>query len=51
MWVVLEGSEEEIKEEKVYEEMGVRDEEFVMIESIVGRLANYTEMGIFLVMW
>lgn len=41
----------QIKEEKVYREMGLTDEEFSMIESILGRLPNYTETGLFSVMW
>ncbi|MGE6259887.1 phosphoribosylformylglycinamidine synthase subunit PurL [Heyndrickxia sporothermodurans] len=41
----------QIKEEKVYREMGLTDEEFSMIESILGRFPNYTETGLFSVMW
>lgn len=40
-----------IKEEKIYKEMGVSDSEFQMIEDILGRLPNYTELGLFSVMW
>ncbi|MDE5415192.1 phosphoribosylformylglycinamidine synthase subunit PurL [Alkalihalobacterium chitinilyticum] len=42
---------EMIKEQKVYAEMGLTDEEFGMVESILGRLPNYTEIGLFSVMW
>ncbi len=31
--------------------MGVSDDEFALIERIIGRLPNYTEIGIFSVMW
>ncbi|UTR13677.1 phosphoribosylformylglycinamidine synthase subunit PurL [Salipaludibacillus sp. LMS25] len=40
-----------IKEEKIYKEMGVSDSEFHMIEEILGRQPNYTELGLFSVMW
>lgn len=42
---------EQIELEKVYAEMGVTDEEFGMIKDILGRLPNYTELGLFSVMW
>ncbi|WP_209124786.1 phosphoribosylformylglycinamidine synthase subunit PurL [Alkalihalobacillus sp. BA299] len=42
---------EMIKEQKIYAEMGLTDEEFGMVESILGRLPNYTEIGLFSVMW
>lgn len=51
MSLLLEPSKEQIKEEKLYQQMGVSDDEFAMIESILGRLPNYTEIGIFSVMW
>lgn len=51
MSLLLEPSQEQIKEEKLYQQMGVSDDEFAMIESILGRLPNYTEIGIFSVMW
>ncbi|WP_026584946.1 phosphoribosylformylglycinamidine synthase subunit PurL [Bacillus sp. J33] len=44
-------SPEELKAQKVYKEMGLSDEEFAMIEKIIGRLPNYTEIGLFSVMW
>lgn len=47
MSLLLEPSKEQIKEEKLYQQMGVSDDEFAMIESILGRLPNYTEIGIF----
>ncbi|MBU8880282.1 phosphoribosylformylglycinamidine synthase subunit PurL [Bacillus sp. FJAT-29790] len=44
-------SPEEIKAQKVYKEMGLSDEEFAMVEKQLGRLPNYTETGLFSVMW
>ncbi|MFA3776796.1 phosphoribosylformylglycinamidine synthase subunit PurL [Bacillus safensis] len=51
MSLLLEPSHKQIKEEKLYQQMGLSDEEFALIESIIGRLPNYTETGIFSVMW
>jgi len=48
---MLEPNPSQIKEEQVYRQMGVTDEEFAMIENILGRLPNYTELGLFSVMW
>ncbi|MED3662470.1 phosphoribosylformylglycinamidine synthase subunit PurL [Ureibacillus sp. FSL K6-8385] len=42
---------EQIKEQKLYRDMGLSDEEFAMIEKILGRLPNWTETGLFSVMW
>ena len=44
-------SPEEVEANKVYLEMGLSEEEFQKIKSILGRLPNYTETGIFSVMW
>ncbi|SEM92312.1 phosphoribosylformylglycinamidine synthase subunit II [Mesobacillus persicus] len=51
MLLKLEPSPEQIKSGKVYQEMGISDEEFKRIEEILGRLPNYTETGLFSVMW
>ncbi|MFC0296925.1 phosphoribosylformylglycinamidine synthase subunit PurL [Geobacillus jurassicus] len=51
MSLLLEPSSAMIKEQKLYREMGLTDEEFARIEAILGRLPNYTETGIFAVMW
>ncbi|WP_121610197.1 phosphoribosylformylglycinamidine synthase subunit PurL [Mesobacillus foraminis] len=51
MRLKLEPSPEQIKTEKIYQQMGVSDEEFARIEEILGRLPNYTEIGVFSVMW
>jgi phosphoribosylformylglycinamidine synthase II len=47
----LEPTREEIKEKKVYRDMGLTDEEFTMVENILDRVPNYTETGLFSVMW
>lgn len=51
MSLLLEPTNQMIKDEKIYRQMGVSDDEFAMIEKIIGRLPNYTEIGIFSVMW
>ncbi|WLR51095.1 phosphoribosylformylglycinamidine synthase subunit PurL [Bacillus tianshenii] len=51
MSLLLEPNAETIKQEKLYREMGLSDEEFAKVESILGRLPNYTETGLFSVMW
>lgn len=51
MQLKLEPSPEQIKLDKIYQEMGISDEEFKRIEEILGRLPNYTETGLFSVMW
>lgn len=47
----LEPNPEMIKSDRIYAEMGLSDEEFAMVEKILGRLPNYTETGLFSVMW
>ncbi|HCG4535950.1 phosphoribosylformylglycinamidine synthase subunit PurL [Ureibacillus chungkukjangi] len=51
MSVSLEPTKEQIKEQKLYASMGMSDEEFAMVEGILGRLPNWTETGLFSVMW
>ncbi|MFY4776993.1 phosphoribosylformylglycinamidine synthase subunit PurL [Metabacillus sp. RGM 3146] len=51
MSLLLEPGQEQIKTEKLYQQMGISQDEFSMIESILGRTPNYTETGIFSVMW
>lgn len=51
MSLMLEPNPTQIKEERIYAEMGLTDEEFAMVEKILGRLPNYTETGLFSVMW
>ncbi|MFC4618986.1 phosphoribosylformylglycinamidine synthase subunit PurL [Camelliibacillus cellulosilyticus] len=40
-----------IKDEKIYREMGLSDQEYERIVGILGRAPNYTETGLFSVMW
>src|SRR5690625_297949 len=42
---------EQIEREKVYADMGLSDEEYERIKTILNRYPNYTETGIFSVMW
>ena len=51
MSLMLEPTPSMIKEDRVYASMGITDEEFASIERILGRLPNYTETGLFSVMW
>ncbi|TLS34971.1 phosphoribosylformylglycinamidine synthase subunit PurL [Pseudalkalibacillus caeni] len=51
MSLKLEPNSEQIKTEKLYTQMGLSDEEFALVESILGRTPNYTETGLFSVMW
>ncbi|MDP4086047.1 MAG: phosphoribosylformylglycinamidine synthase subunit PurL [Bacillota bacterium] len=51
MLLKLEPSPEQMKTEKIYQSWGLSDEEFAMVEGILGRTPNYTETGLFAVMW
>ncbi|WP_057913885.1 phosphoribosylformylglycinamidine synthase subunit PurL [Peribacillus muralis] len=51
MLLQLEPSPEKIKSDRLYATMGLSDKEFAMVEKILGRLPNYTETGLFSVMW
>ncbi|MFS0784473.1 phosphoribosylformylglycinamidine synthase subunit PurL [Bacillus sp. 1P06AnD] len=51
MSLLLEPSPESILTEQIYAEMGLSAEEFDMVKNILGRLPNYTELGLFSVMW
>lgn len=42
---------EQIEAEKIYQEMGLTDREFDLVKEKMERLPNYTETGIFSVMW
>ncbi|WP_404451320.1 phosphoribosylformylglycinamidine synthase subunit PurL [Virgibacillus necropolis] len=42
---------EKIESEKLYQGMGLSDEEFNMVKTILKRRPNFTETGIFSVMW
>lgn len=47
----IEPSIEEIKLEKLYQDMGLSDAEYNKVCEILGREPNFTEVGIFSVMW
>lgn len=48
----LEPTAQEIKDQRIYAGWGLTDEEYRLIsEDILGRLPNYTETGLFSVMW
>lgn len=48
----LEPTPQAIKDQRIYAQWGLTDEEYRMIsEDILGRLPNYTEAGLFSVMW
>src|SRR5437764_14109896 len=47
----LEPSPQQIKAEKVYKQMGLSNEELARVEGILRRTPNYTETGLFAVMW
>lgn len=51
MSLIHEPSPQQVKDEKLYRDMGLLDEEFAVIEKTLGRLPNYTETGLFSVMW
>lgn len=47
----LEPNPTQIENEKIYREMGLTDEEFETVKKILHRQPNYTETGLFSVMW
>lgn len=51
MLTMLEPSPQHIQEEKLYQTMGLKDSEFDLVVKTLGRLPNYTELGLFSVMW
>ncbi|MEI5988806.1 phosphoribosylformylglycinamidine synthase 2 [Enterococcus termitis] len=52
MMKVKEPTPQEIKSQRIYAEWGLTDEEYQLIEeTILGRMPNYTETGLFSVMW
>ena len=42
---------QQIKDEKLYLQMGMSDAEFERVEEMLGRLPNYTETGLFSALW
>ena len=51
MSVMHEPTAQQIKDEKIYRQMGMTDEEFILAEEMLGRLPNYTETGLFSALW
>lgn len=46
-----EATPQEIKEQKMYLDMGLTESEYAQVQQILGRDPNWTETGIFSVMW
>ena len=42
---------QEIQENRIYAQMGMSDSEYEKVVQILGRQPNYTELGLFSVMW
>ncbi|GAK08877.1 LOW QUALITY PROTEIN: phosphoribosylformylglycinamidine synthase [Geomicrobium sp. JCM 19038] len=51
MLLQIEPSPAKINQEKIYQEMGVKDHEYERIIELIGREPNYTEIGMFSVLW
>lgn len=51
MMSALEPTPAEVKEQKLYTQWGLTDQEYALIEDLLGRLPNYTETGLYSVMW
>ncbi len=47
----MEPNAQQVKEEKLYRQMGMTDEEFDRAVNSLGRLPNYTETGLFSALW
>lgn len=47
----LEPSPEQIEQEKIYRTMGLTEDEYREVRRLLGRKPNYTETGLFSVMW
>lgn len=48
---MMEPTTEQVREQKLYLQMGMSDEEFELATKMLGRSPNYTETGIFSAMW
>ncbi|HHX02107.1 MAG TPA: phosphoribosylformylglycinamidine synthase subunit PurL [Firmicutes bacterium] len=46
-----EPSPQDIAAEKIYRDLGLTDSEYDLVKQLLGRLPNYTETGLFSVMW
>ncbi|MCM3639192.1 phosphoribosylformylglycinamidine synthase subunit PurL [Sporosarcina luteola] len=51
MTTMHEPTAQQVKDEKLYRQMGMTDEEFDRAVEMIGRLPNYTETGLFSAMW
>ncbi|MRG88054.1 phosphoribosylformylglycinamidine synthase subunit PurL [Salinibacillus xinjiangensis] len=51
MSLLLEPNTSDIKDQQLYLQMGLSEQEFLKVEEILGRTPNYTELGLFSVMW
>lgn len=51
MLLTTEPTATHIREERLYATMGLTDEEYALVVSLLGREPNYTEIGLFSVMW
>lgn len=47
----MEPNAQQIKDEKLYQQMGMTDEEFDLAVKSLGRLPNYTETGLYSALW
>src|SRR5690554_6323271 len=48
---VREPSAQQVQEQKLYLEMGLTESEYELVQKLLGRLPNYTETGLFAVLW
>lgn len=44
-------SAEQVQRDKLYAEMGLTEGEYELVQKLLGRLPNYTEIGLFSVLW
>ncbi len=47
----LEPSAAVVRDEKLFLQMGLTEEEYTRVQKLLGRLPNYTETGLFAVLW
>ncbi|HEY4622408.1 MAG TPA: hypothetical protein VIH12_01045, partial [Solibacillus sp.] len=48
---MLEPTAQQVKDEKLYLQLGMTEEEYDLAVKMHGRLPNYTEIGLFSAMW
>ncbi|MET2871536.1 phosphoribosylformylglycinamidine synthase subunit PurL [Exiguobacterium profundum] len=51
MLLTTEPTATQIRDERLYATMGLSDDEYALVVSLLGREPNYTEIGLFSVMW